>query len=188
VTEARKRRVSAAYWVELGLRDLARRGPDAVTIDALCREAGKTKGSFYAHFESHDAFLSALAEAWRQRDTEAVMRAADAAPTASDRLAALDRLAIRLDPKLDRAMRQLSDRHAGIADAVGAVDETRIAYLARLHVAAKHGSEEEARDIATIEYAAFAGLDIVRPGQDLATLERLHATFERLLSRRRTGR
>ncbi|WP_374656409.1 TetR/AcrR family transcriptional regulator [Dongia sp.] len=181
----KKPRVSARDWVEIALTELSSHGPDAITIDALCRRAGKTKGSFYAHFDSFDAFLAALATHWRARNTETVMRDADAAASPRDRLARLNAIAVRLDARLDQGMRKLAGKSPLIAAAVAKVDEMRIAYLARLHQAAGGFPARAAKDLATIEYAAYVGLPLIGPERGLDELERLHRTFTRLISRPR---
>ena len=49
-------RFSRTDWLALGLAALAEDGPLGLTIAALCRRAGKTKGSFYAHFPAIEAY------------------------------------------------------------------------------------------------------------------------------------
>ncbi|MBH5397550.1 TetR/AcrR family transcriptional regulator [Bradyrhizobium sp. CNPSo 4010] len=177
-------RVSAQYWIDVAARELCARGPDALTIDLLCRKTRKTKGSFYAHFDNYDAFLIALAADWRKRNTEAVIQTVDEKGTPNDRLATLNHLAVRLDAKLDHGMRMLAARNSLIADAVAEVDETRISYLADLYRAAAGYSRTEARDLATIEYAAFVGLPLLAPRRSTRELERLYKAFIRFTSRR----
>lgn len=180
----RKLRLSAQHWIDVAAEELSERGPDALTIDALCRKTRKTKGSFYAHFDSHDAFLAALAAHWRERNTEAVVRSADEKTTPRDRLAMLNYVAVRLDARLDQGMRMLADRNPHIAEAVAEVEETRIAYLADLYLVTGDYSENEARDLATIEYAAYVGLQLVGSKRTPHELERLYQAFTKLTSRR----
>ena len=177
-----KARLSAQNWIDIGLRDLSEIGPDALTIDALCRRAGKTKGSFYAHFDSHEAFLLSLAACWRERNTEALLRDASAEPTVHGQLTRLNHMAVRLDARLDQGMRTLAERVPAIAEAFSEVESTRIVNLARLHRAARNCSETEARDLATIEYAAYIGLQIMRPRLTISELESLHEAFVKLVA------
>jgi AcrR family transcriptional regulator len=176
-------RVSAQYWIEIAARALARHGPDALTIDALCRATRKTKGSFYAHFGSHDAFLGALAAFWRELTTEAVMRAVDGAAQAQDRLACLNQLAIAIDPRFDQGMRKLADRSPLIREAVTAVDAMRIAYLAALYEGTGKYAARDAKDLATIEYAAYVGLQQIGPDLPPGELQRLYDAFMKLTAR-----
>ncbi|ACL60850.1 TetR/AcrR family transcriptional regulator [Methylobacterium nodulans] len=180
MTRDQPSRISAQDWIEVATAALSERGPDALTIDALCRATRKTKGSFYAHFDSYDAFLAALAASWRESNTQAVIRAVEGV-CPGDRLGLLNHLAVRLDPKLDQGMRRLSDRSPLIADAVAEVDRQRIAYLAGLHHTVADYSEQDALDLATIEYAAYVGLQQINPKCSPEELERLCAMFLKLM-------
>lgn len=183
-----KVRLSAQQWIETGLRELSEHGPDALTIDALCRRTGKTKGSFYAHFGSHGAFLEALVQCWLERNTEALLQAANAEPTPQGRLNKLNALAVRLDTELDQGMRALAERHPTLTEAVSKVDDIRISNLARMHCAVRSCSEAEALDLATIEYAAFIGFQSMHPKRSVGELERLYRVFEEMISIHPTGR
>lgn len=175
-------RVSAQYWIDVAAKALSKRGPDALTIDAMCRATGKTKGSFYAHFDNHDAFLAALAAYWRENATEAVIRSVDSAAS-NRRLSLLNTLAVRVDSRLDQGMRSLAGVSQLVAEAVADVDKTRTAYLAGLYRAAGGYSDSEARDLAAIEYAAYVGLQQIKPKRGPRELERLYAAFTKLISR-----
>ena len=50
-------------WINHGLSALDASGPDALSLAALAARAGVTKGSFYHHFEDHDAFVAGLMNA-----------------------------------------------------------------------------------------------------------------------------
>jgi AcrR family transcriptional regulator len=176
-------RISAQFWLDIAIDNLCEHGPDALTIEALCRKANRTKGSFYAHFHNYEAFLLALVALWRTRNTEAVIQGADEMATPQDRLAVLNHLVLRLDPRLGERMRELADRYPFIAAAIIAVDEERVAYLAGLYMAADTMSDSDARDLATIEYATYVGLLRMGPPRDLAEMERLYQAFLRLTGR-----
>jgi AcrR family transcriptional regulator len=185
--EAEERR-AALQWIEVGLRELSEHGPDALTIDALCRRTGKTKGSFYAHFDSHRAFLGSLVRCWLERNTEALLQAANVETTPRGRLNKLNELAVRLDAKLDQGMRALAERHPELAEAITEVDSIRITNLACLHRAVRNCSEAEAIDLATIEYAAFIGFQYVYPKRSIGELERLNVAFVEMTSGYPTGK
>jgi AcrR family transcriptional regulator len=48
--------------LQAGLRAFAERGFDAPSLDAICEEAGYTRGAFYVHFRDRDDFLVACME------------------------------------------------------------------------------------------------------------------------------
>lgn len=178
-----KSRASARYWIDIATAELRKRGPTALTIDALCRKTGKTKGSFYAHFENHDAFLAALAAEWRRRNTEAIIANVDTERLPRNRLAKLNQAALRLDADLERGLRWLAEGNAIVATAVAEIDRARTSYLAGLYQAVRGRAWTEAMDLAVIEYAAYVGLQFLRPKRDTPELERLHRAFERFISR-----
>ena len=59
------KRFSQQDWLDAGVSALSEGGVGAVTIDALCRRVGKTKGSFYSHFPTMSDFIRQLGERWR---------------------------------------------------------------------------------------------------------------------------
>jgi len=65
-----------ADWVAAGLELLRDGGEDAVTVDRLCATLGRTKGSFYHHFEDSAAYQGALLEHWANLHTELPIAAA----------------------------------------------------------------------------------------------------------------
>ena len=158
-------RFAQADWLALGLQAVAEGGPQALTIDALTRRAGKTRGSFYAHFEDMAGFLAALAEHWRERYTTRLIETANAQRGAARRLDCLNELAFRLNPKVEQGMRRLASINDAVARVAASVDHTRMAYLSKLYRETGRYSAEEAEALATIEYAAFVGLQqIATPG------------------------
>ena len=175
-------RFSRANWLELGLAALAEDGPAGLTIEALCRRAGKTKGSFYAHFSAIEAYLAALAGHWRENFTLRLMQAADQGEAAGERLIALDRMALALDFRVERGMRRLAQLDAGVAATCTAVDRERIGYLARLHEEAGR-TPEEALALARVEYAAFVGFQQLDLGLSPQGLHECYRSFMRLLAR-----
>jgi AcrR family transcriptional regulator len=175
-------RFNRADWLALGLSALAEEGPPGLTIEALCRRAGKTKGSFYAHFPAIEAFLAALAGHWRETCTLRLMQEADKGEAAGERLIALDRMALALDVRVEQGMRRLAQLDAGVAAICTAVDRERIAYLAGLHGETGRGPEE-ALALARIEYAAFIGFQQLDLGLSPQDLHDCYRSFMRLLVR-----
>lgn len=162
---APKKRFSRSDWVQLGLENLAQFGPSGITIDALCRSAGKTKGSFYSHFTAITDFNAALAEFWRHENTETIIDAAARVPT-EKRRQALDAWALELNHDLERNMRQLSYTDANVAAVVTEVDDQRIAWLAKSFVEVNQFSQADALALARFEYGFYiayqAGLKLTQ--------------------------
>lgn len=59
-----KNRLSPNDWITAGLAALTRKGPSALKAEALARDLGTTKGSFYWHFKDVPAFHEALLAGW----------------------------------------------------------------------------------------------------------------------------
>jgi AcrR family transcriptional regulator len=175
-------RLKKADWLDLGLALLAESGPDSLTIETACQKANRSKGSFYHHFETIDAYLLAIAEAWQERHTEAVIRQVEAAGTPEERLEALNIATSLLDQRIGQGMRGLATRHPGIAELCAAVDRRRTAFLAGLHAMAGI-PPETAMVLARIEYAAFLGLSILEPQSTPAERQALYRHFLALLKR-----
>jgi len=153
---------SADDWLDAGLVLLRDRGHDALTIDALCRALGRTKGSFYHHFPDVSVFHDALLRHWEKRSTADLIALADddaggdARPSPAERRARLHALVRSHASGVERAVQAWALR-APVAKRVRArVDARRIAYLADLRRSAGVAPAAAER-LAQIEYAAFLG-------------------------------
>ena len=80
----------------------------------------------------------------------------------------LAKLALALDARVERAMRQWAARNALVKHRLGNIDQRRIAYLAGLIAELRDdGDHTDALDLARIEYATFVGMFYVFPdGQE----------------------
>lgn len=168
-------RTSKADWIEGGLGLLRTEGEHALTIERLCAALGRTKGSFYHHFESADVFARALLEVWERSHTEAPIDAASREPSMAARRRTLDTAVKLLDWPLDLAVRGWALRDPDARAVVDRIDRRRIAYLESLLPRTLPRARRTA--IATLEYAAFLGamqLDPTRArGKPLRDAERL---------------
>jgi AcrR family transcriptional regulator len=154
-------RFHRADWLVLGLRLLAEAGPEGLTIDRLTALAGKTKGSFYHHFQDQPAFIKALLDHWREAHTGHLIRQVNETPGARARIKTLDRLASELDFAVEIAVRRLAATEPLARQIVEEVDRQRIAYLAELTAAGLGISKESALAVAEVEYAAFVGAQLI---------------------------
>src|SRR6185437_12896713 len=59
-------RLSAEDWEVAALDLIAEQGVGALAVEALARQLGVTKGSFYWHFRTREALLNAALERWEQ--------------------------------------------------------------------------------------------------------------------------
>lgn len=149
-------RASPDDWLLAGLTLLRDRGQGALTIDALCRALGLTKGSFYHHFADIEAYQDRLLGYWEEASTAAPIAVAELAEGGRERRRRLYDAVARLELHVERAMHAWALRDPRARAARARVDAQRLAYLARIW-------EEEgaplarARSFAQIEYASFLG-------------------------------
>jgi AcrR family transcriptional regulator len=124
-------------WIAAAFRALARGGLSAVRVEALARELGVSKGSFYWHFKDLPSLLQVMLTQWEDQATERIIALAEAAsPDPVDRLVHLAEM-MTADPdqpwggfQTEAAIRDWA-RHDPAAAAVQArVDRRRLAYLA----------------------------------------------------------
>ena len=171
-------RFSKIDWIERGMAQLAEAGPAGLTVERMCAAAGRTRGSFYHHFSDHDAFIRALMEYWRKRDTEDVIAAADAVE--GDRAAELNALATMLNHRLEGRIRQLAQKDETAAAILASVDEIRVEYLAALYRDSLGVERSQALTLAQLEYASCVGAQMLWPDAPPPALEALGAAFIRL--------
>ncbi|MEL6795098.1 MAG: TetR/AcrR family transcriptional regulator [Pseudomonadota bacterium] len=170
-------RMTREAWLRLGLEALGAEGEDAVTLDAITARAGKTKGSFYHHFKTHDDFVAAMMTDWRRRFTDDLIDATQDG-SRGERGAALNALATGLDHRLELAVRRLAVGNAVAAEALRRADGARIAYLKSLQA---DPESEVSADYALIEYAVFIGIQSLMP-EGVRTAERLGALTAEMIA------
>lgn len=149
---------TAEDWLRAAARRLAAGGASAVVVEALARDLGVTKGSFYWHFRDRPALLAALRAQWEARATAPLvsrLRALAVGPEA--RLRALTAtVAAEGSGSLDPAMRGWALTDAETRAALARVDETRLAFIAGEFEALGFGPAE-ARTRARLMYLHLLG-------------------------------
>lgn len=158
-----KARYGREDWIELGLSLLGRHGPEALTIERLTAAAKKTRGSFYHHFEDHQAFLAALGEHWLATEIDAKIAEIDKLTLSGKRREALARHAAGIDCALERELRRLAASEPVIATVVARSDERRIAYLVRLFRSELGLDVADALTRARLQHCYFVGAQMVFP-------------------------
>ena len=119
-----------------------------------------SRGSFYWHFRDIADFRSQVLQSWQERTTDQVIRDLEAAKAEPDRLKHLMRRAFVVKRGLDRAIRSWAAEDEKVATLVASVDASRVAYIAKLLVAAGVESRR-ARARAAFMYWAYLGQTIV---------------------------
>ena len=134
----RKSRLSPNDWIRIGFDALLDHGPGALRAEALARDLGTTKGSFYWHFEDVPAFQSAMLSAWKEAALAALELAAQSSVIPAARLRTLAQVAAVLptpalsDRPLDPAIRAWAQADDAAAAALARVDSARLETLGAL--------------------------------------------------------
>ena len=174
------RRFKKHDWIALGLNALSLHGADALTIDGLCEKAGKTKGSFYFHFNTIEEYLVSLTREWFDTYTTKITELNN---PHSQRLDFLNQLAARIDLKLEAGIRQLASRNEQVEEIAKEADDARINWLANLYESSGKYTKEDALALANIEIAAFTGFKLIKPDMKPIEARNFYNSFLRLTSR-----
>ncbi len=152
-------RLTKSDWIDHGLRTLAKDGPNALKVGPMATALNVSRGSFYWHFRDIGDFRSQILRSWQERMTDQIIRkiADKAGP---ERLRQLMRRAFVEQPHLDRAIRSWAAEDEAVAAVVASVDASRVAYIAKLLVAAGVGSRR-ALSRAAFMYWAYLGQALV---------------------------
>lgn len=151
------KRFSKNDWLDLGLKTLASDGANTMRIDALCRLAGRTKGSFYHHFKSRKGFVTDLMAYWAERLTERVIEMTERESTPVAKLITLNKISTEMEYEVDRELRRWAGSDVIVQGAVEAIDKRRIDYVASLLMQAKNITSQQAIDLAVLNYTSLIG-------------------------------
>ncbi len=139
MVEETKSKLGREAWIGAALAAISREGVRAVRVEALARELGVTKGSFYWHFRDRAALLDAVLETWERRGTTRVIERVEAGtPTGAQRLERLVEIAFATD-EVDRI--EAGIRAWGASDGRASVvlrrtDARRLDYVTEILVGA----------------------------------------------------
>jgi AcrR family transcriptional regulator len=162
----KKARLDEAAWIRAAFVMMAENGVDSVSVGALAKRLGVTKGSFYWHFQDRESLLFAVLDRWRRMmtsDIKSFIGKSDGTP--SGRLTQLLKVAISPRPHVPGGQIELSlrewARHDPRVEAImRGIDAERLGFVRQLYVEA--GLDEEAA-----EALAFAHLSYVIGGRQL---------------------
>lgn len=157
---------------------LAEHGPDDLTIAALCRELGVTKGSFYHHFRDISEFEDALLAHWASEHATKLIALSEAVDDIEERFELLQGIAIGLPHGAEAAIRAWSWSNPRVAAVQRDVDAARLRHLTEASIATGLDPERAAL-MAKISVSVLIGIQqLVRPAQPDAIRE----VFEELRS------
>jgi AcrR family transcriptional regulator len=155
-------RLSADDWADAAYSRFREEGLGGVRVEAIARDLGTTKGSFYHHFADRAALIGAVMERWEREQTDEFIVEADAAPGPRERLETLFiGIAQRRIPGEDSLY--LDAEREGVSDRVRDVTARRVAYVAEAIVELGFApAQARLRSLAVV--AAVLGLEQLARG------------------------
>jgi AcrR family transcriptional regulator len=150
-------RLSAEDWEDAALTLISEQGVGALAVEALARQLGVTKGSFYWHFRTREALLQAALERWEQYGEREIISQIEAIPDPRERLPELfRRVAHELQPHRVYAALLKALDHPLVVPVMARVSKRRTEFL---HTAYKQAGMEgaDALNRARLTYAAYVG-------------------------------
>lgn len=160
-------------WLDLALEELKAHGYSALRAQPLARKLNVTRGSFYHHFDSLDAFHNAVVTHWSKRTTGQIALEVQGMDDAVEALDGLLQKTLRSGEALERAMRSWSTVAPIVAEAVDRVDQERIGIAqALLRVAGVPEPVSGAR-AKMLYWAAIGRLMLPFPQQNILSREEI---------------
>lgn len=179
----KKRRFTEEDWIALGLEELSAKGCDAVKLEAICKAAGLTRGSFYHHFQDHESFLTGLAQSWLEAQTEEVAKTVEIEASVEAQSAALTQAAMNIDYRLELGIRELGRRLPCVNEIIRRADAMRLTVISKLYQGRFGLDAKDADQFAYIEYAAFSGIILLDPEIHVERQQALADLFEKTMAR-----
>lgn len=184
----KKRRFNKADWIALGLSQLSERGVEAIKLEAICKAAGLTRGSFYYHFIDHEKFLIEMVQNWGKTHTDDVAEQIGNDMSAENKATALTDASMQIDYRLELGIRELARRVPDAAKIVKETDAQRLEILSAIYVQRFGLENTQAKDLAYLEYAAFCGIILLDPNMARPRQHLLAALYDDLVQTSFRGR
>jgi len=162
-----KSRLNAQDWLEGAFRALTRGGPAAIKAEAIARDLGVSKGSFYWHFADVPTLKANMLAHWEETATQSIIVAMEqVAGSAQTKLRRLMTVSTsELDnsyggPLAESAIRDWSRYDSKVSDVVKRVDTARMKYVEDLFRQSKL-STKQSKQFAALLYATLIGSQIL---------------------------
>ncbi len=150
-------RLTAEDWELAALQLIAEQGVGALAVEALARQLGVTKGSFYWHFRTREALLQAALERWEQYGERDVLGQIEQIADPRQRLPELfRRVAHELQPHRVYAALLKALDHPLVVPVMARVSQRRMEFLDTAYREAGL-PPREALNRARLTYAAYVG-------------------------------
>lgn len=184
----KKATLTSLDWIKAGFRALAADGVKAIRAEALSRDLGVSKGSFYWHFKDVPTFHAQMLDHWANAATFATIETIDKISSSpKDQLIQLIKIATSEPqvsyggPGVEMAIRTWGLHDPKVGALTKRVEGARLDYLEQLFVQAGHTPTDSVRN-ARLIYAALIGLQHFETLNNSAPQNDLLALLEILLS------
>lgn len=168
-------------WLNLALAELCDHGYTALKAQPLAKKLNVTRGSFYYHFESLEAFHSAVIAHWSLNTTGPVSQQAKSARSPRDALDNLLQTTLRSGEILERAIRSWSTVSPSVAKAVEQVDDARIKVAEKLLIAGGISKPAASSRARMLYWAAIGRLMLPFPKNNLLSRQDISELTEHML-------
>ncbi len=150
-------RLSTEDWETAALEMIAEQGVGALAVEALARQLGVTKGSFYWHFRTREALLNAALERWEQFGEREIIGQIEQLPDPRQRLPELfRRVAHELQAHRVYAALLKALDHPQVVPVMARVSQRRMEFLTAVYREAGL-PPAQALNRARLTYAAYVG-------------------------------
>ncbi|WP_420642171.1 TetR/AcrR family transcriptional regulator [Candidatus Leptofilum sp.] len=163
-------------WFINSVQILLADGPQGLTIDALCKHLGVTKGSFYHHFGSYERYKQQFLAFYEAEGTLNIIERLADLPSPQAKLQRLLNSAVEFSTRQaedpDVAMRAWALQDTAVRHIQTRVDGRRREYVQQL-CEEIIGDAAQAQTIANLLYAILVGSEQMQPplvGEDLRHL------------------
>ncbi len=150
-------RLTSDDWELAALAAIAEQGVGSLSVEALARQLGVTKGSFYWHFRTREALLGAALGRWERYGEAEIIRPIEQMPDPSKRLPELfRRVAHELQTHRVYAALLKALDHAQVVPVIARVSQRRMDFLTAIY--RESGLKPaQALNRARLTYSAYVG-------------------------------
>lgn len=174
-------RLDRPSWFEVAARLLVQRGGRGLRVEALCRAAGVTKGSFYHHFRDLAEFKAEFVDYLYQRGAASPLARLAALEAPREKLSGLIEAIAGEDLELEAAIRRWAASDPAVEEHVHRVDEARAAFVTDLYHQIVPGDPELAGDLSRLAQAFYLGAVMLDPPITGAEYRRIAGTLDRIV-------
>lgn len=181
-------RESTRTWLDAAFSRFQSGGLAEIRVEAIARDIGATKGSFYWHFSNREALVLAVMSRWEQEQTNRVIDGADQADSPQERLGRLYGIVHEMfERRNGEATLYVQAEAEGVREIVARVTQRRIDYVAQI-LEQLGFDRSEAQNRSTIALAAVLGLQQLMAGTNATELRENMAELTEAALRMTLGR